>query len=146
MEESVGLLDLIQKTFDCGCRDVRACSSLSLAYLGDAVYDLIIRTVVTQRANRGVDQLHKKTIQYVSATAQARIMETLMEQLDEEEAAVYRRGRNAKSCSPAKNASRSDYHKATGFEALIGFLYLTGRTDRILELVEKGIEAAGLKI
>lgn len=146
MEESVKLLDQIQKTFDCECKDVRACSSLSLAYLGDAVYDLIIRTVVTERANQAVDQLHKKTIQYVSATAQARIIEGLMEELSEDESAVYRRGRNAKSYSTARNASLNDYRKATGFEALIGYLYLAGRTDRIMELVKKGIAAAELTI
>ena len=113
--------------------------------MGDAVYDLIIRTVVVERANRPANALHHITIKYVSAGAQARIVTALQEQFTEEEQAVYRRGKNAKPHTTAKNASSEDYMKATGFEAVLGWLYLKNDTKRILELVRKGIEAAGIE-
>lgn len=146
MEESISLLGQIKESFACGEKDVRAYSPLTLAYIGDAVYDLVIRTIVVERSNRAANELHKKTVQYVKAQTQARIVESLMEQLSSEEEAVYKRGRNAKSYSTAKNASVADYHKATGLEALIGYLYLTEQTQRILELVKTGIAAVGMTI
>lgn len=114
--------------------------------MGDCVYDLIIRTVVVERANRSANDLHKKTVQYVKAQTQARMIEILLPSLTEEEEAVYRRGRNAKSYTVAKNASVGDYRKATGLEALIGYLYLMDRMDRALELVDSGIKALKLTI
>ncbi|MCM1540761.1 MAG: ribonuclease III [Blautia sp.] len=119
---------------------------MTLAYIGDAVYDLIIRTIVTGRANRPVNELHRITVKYVSANAQSAIVQALMEILTEEELAVYRRGKNSKPHTTAKNASLADYLKATGFEAVIGYLYLTDRMDRALELVRKGLELAGMEI
>lgn len=145
MEESM-ILSQIKQTFDCGEQDIRAYSPLTLAYVGDGIYDLIIRTVAVERANRRVNDLNKITVQYVKAPAQAKIVEALQPFLTEEEMDIYRRGRNAKPHSSAKNASQSEYHKATGFEALIGYLYLTGNMDRLLELVKVGIEAAGMTI
>lgn len=145
MEESM-ILSQIKQTFDCGEQDIRAYSPLTLAYVGDGIYDLIIRTVAVERANRRVNDLNKITVQYVKAPAQAKIVEALQPFLTEEEMEIYRRGRNAKPHSSAKNASQSEYHKATGFEALIGYLYLTGSMDRLLELVKVGIEAAGMTI
>ncbi len=146
MEESISLLEKIKDTFVCGKVDVRAYSPLTLAYIGDSVYEVVIRTVVVERANRAANELHKRTVKYVQAGTQAAMIEALMEILTEEEAAVYRRGRNAKSNTSAKNASITDYRKATGFEALMGFLYLTDQTDRLLYLVREGIERAGLRI
>ncbi len=141
-----GIIEQIKLTFDCKEQDVRAYSPLTLAYIGDAVYDLIIRSVVVERANRSANDLHKKTVRYVKAETQAAMIMALQEELTEEEVAVYKRGRNAKSHTMAKNASMSDYRKATGFEALMGYLYLTNQTDRFLYLVKKGIELTGMQI
>lgn len=146
METSINLLEQIRQVFDCKEQDIRAYSPLTLAYIGDAIYDLIIRSVVVERANRSANDLHKRTTRYVKAEAQAQMIMALQEELTEEEKAVYKRGRNAKSYTSAKNATLSDYRKATGFEALIGFLYLTNQTDRMLYIVKKGIELAGLEI
>lgn len=150
MEENMSggssLQESIRGFFPGKQQDIRAYSPLTLAYVGDAVYELVIRTVLVNRANRPANALHRMSIKYVSAGAQARIMEALQDRLTEEEAAVYRRGRNSKPHTTAKNASIAEYMKATGFEAMLGYLYLTGRTERMLELVRDGIEAAGEKI
>lgn len=141
-----GLLKELRKTFPGKQQDVRTYSPLTLAYIGDAVYEVIVRTVVVERANRPANALHHITVEYVSAGAQSRIIQALMEELTEEEQAVYRRGRNSKPHTTAKNASLSDYLKATGFEAVIGYLYLTGQMGRALELVKLGIEKTGMDI
>ncbi|MCM1047086.1 MAG: ribonuclease III [Clostridiales bacterium] len=146
MEEGVTLLDTIKKEFDCGGVDIRTYSPLALAYIGDAIYDLVIRTVVVERANRPVRNLHKTTIQYVNAATQAKMIEALEDELSEEETAVYHRGRNAKPHTTAKNASIRDYRMATGLEALFGYLYLHGETDRLLELVRLAFEKIGMDI
>lgn len=127
-------------------QDIRSYSALSLAYIGDVVYDLIIRTVVVGKGNRPVNDLHRITVKYVSATAQAKIVQALSETLTEEEKTIFQRGKNAKPHTTAKNASVSDYLKATGFEAVIGYLYLTDNMERALELVKKGIALAGMEI
>ena len=144
MEES--LINAILTTFPGKKQDIRTYSPLTLAYVGDAVYDLVIRTVVVERANRPANELHRITVKYVSANAQSKIVQVLMEELTEEEQSVYRRGKNSKPHTTAKNASVADYMKATGFEAVIGYLYLTDQMPRILELVKTGIEKAGLQI
>ena len=152
MEESVktsnpnGFLAAVQDTFPGKSQDIRGYSPLTLAYIGDAVFDLIIRTVVVERANRPANMLHHITVKYVSAAAQAKMAEALMDRLSEEEQAVYRRGRNSKPHTTAKNASVADYMKATGFEAVLGYLYLTGNMERALGLVKEGIAAAGMEI
>ena len=152
MEESINgvpskeLLEQIKMVFACKEQDVRAYSPLTLAYMGDAIYELVIRSVVVERANRSANDLHKKTVRYVKAPTQAAMIVALVPELTEEEEAVYKRGRNAKSYTAAKNASLGDYRKATGFEALMGFLYLTGQTERLLYLIKKGIELVGLDL
>ena len=146
MEESLSFLERIKDVFACGEQDVRAYSPLTLAYIGDAVYELVIRSVVVERANRSANDLHKMSVKYVKAEAQAKMAEALLEHLTEDEVAVYKRGRNAKSYTVAKNASMSDYRKATGFEALMGFLYLTGQNERMLELIKQGISLVGMEI
>lgn len=146
MEESIrdtGFRAEISAAFPGKPQDIRTYSALTLAYIGDAVYDLIIRTVVVGRANRPVNELHRIVVKYVSANAQSRIVTVLMESFTEEEQSVYRRGKNSKPHTTAKNASVADYLKATGFEAVIGYLYLTDRMDRALELVRKGLELTG---
>lgn len=140
------LLTQIMGTFPGKRQDVRSYSPLALAYIGDAVYDLIIRTVVVERANRSSQELHRITVKYVSAPAQAKMVQALTDSLTEEEAAVYRRGKNSKPHTMAKNASAADYLKATGFEAVLGYLYLTDHMERILELVNTGIRLAGLEL
>lgn len=146
MEADLSLLGKIKKEFECKEVDVRAYSPLTLAYVGDAVYEVVIRTVIAERANRAANELHKRAVKYVQAGAQAAMITALQEILTEDEMAVFKRGRNAKSNTSAKNASITDYRKATGFEALIGFLYLTDDLDRVLFLVKEGIRRAGLNI
>lgn len=140
------LLETIMDTFPGKRQDIRSYSALSLAYIGDVVYDLIIRTVVVSRANRPVNDLHRITVGYVSAGAQSKIVQALTGSLTEEEAAVYRRGKNSKPHTTAKNASIADYLRATGFEAVLGYLYLKGDMERALHLVKEGIALAGLNI
>ena len=119
-------------------------SALGLAYIGDCVYDLIIRTIVIDLGNGKVKNFHRITSSIVKATSQAKLMKVIMEDLTHEEEAVYRHGRNTKSATSAKNASIVDYRVATGFEALIGYLYLKHEMPRALELVKKGLEKAEL--
>lgn len=127
-------------------KDMRTYSSLTLAYIGDAVYDMIIRTVVVERANRPASELHKIVVKYVSAPAQAKIIQALTDSLTQEEQAVYRRGKNAKPHTTAKNASHAEYMKATGFEAVLGYLYMTDNMARALELIDRGLALTGMKL
>lgn len=146
MEESITILDAVKKEFDCKETDIRTYSPLTFAYIGDAIYDLVIRTVVVERANQSANNLHKKTVRYVNARVQAKMIEALESELTEDEVAVYHRGRNAKSYTSAKNASIIEYRKATGLEALCGYLYLTGQQERLLRLVHEAIEKIDMKI
>ncbi|MBP5194457.1 MAG: Mini-ribonuclease 3 [Lachnospiraceae bacterium] len=124
-----------------GITDPIQYSPLVLAYMGDAYYELFIRNMLVDQANEQVEKLHKKTISYVKASAQAAIIDHYIEaeMLTEEEMAVFKRGRNTKSHTIPKNAVPSEYRKATGFEALIGFLYLKGDTERTEELIKAGV-------
>ena len=146
MEESVNLLEQICGSFQCRDVDIRTYSPLTLAYIGDAVYELVIRSVVVRRGNRPVNDLHRLTIKYVNAGTQAEMIEALADVLTEEEMAVYRRGRNAKPYTKAKNATLQEYRKATGMEALMGYLYLIGATDRMIELIREGITRIGMEL
>lgn len=119
--------------------DVRTYSPLSLAYIGDAVYEVIVRTILLHQGNMAVNKYHRKASHMVNAIAQSKMIGELEPLLTEEELGIYRRGRNAKSYTSAKNASVLDYRRATGFEALIGYLYLKQETDRILYLVKTGL-------
>ena len=110
-------------------------SALGLAYIGDAVYDLIIRTLVLRKGNYSVKAFHKMTSSIVKAEAQARLVESIEPDLTEEERSVFHHGRNAKSGTSAKNASIIDYRIATGFEALIGYLYLKEQMHRVIECI-----------
>lgn len=121
--------------------DINGYSPLALAYIGDSIYDLIIKTVVINEGNAQVQKLHKKTSSFVQASTQSLMMRTMQEHLTEEEHGVYKRGRNAKSVSPAKNQSITDYRRATGFEALMGYLYLKKDWKRMLELVKIGLDS-----
>ena len=145
MEESIEweFDSCMTEMFGLGEVDVNQYSPLTLAYIGDSIYDLIIKTLVVNEGNKQVQKLHKRTSRFVQASAQSQMMRVLQERLTEEEHAVYKRGRNARSMSPAKNQSVSDYHKATGFEALMGYLYLRKDWKRMLELIKTGLDALG---
>lgn len=140
MEKSIGFDDCLRAAFDMQDVDVQSYSPLTLAYIGDCVFDLIIKSLIVNQGNKQVQKLHAETSALVQASSQSKMMRPLQELLTEEEHAVYKRGRNAKSVSPAKNQSITDYRRATGFEALIGYLYLEKRYDRIMELVRIGLE------
>ena len=123
--------------------DVRTYSPLVLAYIGDAVYEILVRTRVVSHGSMQVNKMHKKSASLVKAETQANLAKLLMDDLTPEESAVYRRGRNARSATMAKHATMIDYRMATGFEALMGYLYLMGRYDRVLKLVHDGFEKIG---
>ena len=137
MEKSLGLLN---QHFPLTEVELRTYSALSFAYIGDSVYDMIIRTMIVSKGNNRPNKYHREVIKYVNAKAQTEMMGIIKEYLTEEEITMFRRGRNSKTISPAKNQSHHDYRIATGFEALIGYLYLAGRMDRIMELVEIGLK------
>lgn len=133
--------ECLKNTFNLEIQDVRGYSPLTLAYIGDAVYELIIRTIVVESGNAPVNKLHKKSASFVKASAQAQIMTAIEPLLTEAETQIFKRGRNAKSYTTAKNASVIDYRMASGFEALIGYLYLDGCYERMIELVKAGIDS-----
>ncbi len=121
-------------------QDLRTYSPLTLAYIGDAIYELVIRTILVERKNQQPEKLHKAAVKIVKAETQAAMVEVLKEEFSEAELAVFKRGRNAKAVTKAKNASMSEYRRATGFEALMGYLYLEGNVERMLELIHLGME------
>lgn len=141
-----GIDSYIKEQFQIPEVDIRTYSPLTLAYIGDGIYDLVIRSLVVAKGNTRAGELHKRTSQIVKAHTQSVMMEALLPMLTEEETAVYHRGRNAKSPTMAKNATMADYRKATGFEALMGWLYLQDEFERIVELVKCGIEKLQLKV
>ena len=119
--------------------DVRSYSPLTLAYIGDAIYELIIRTVLVGKGNCPVNRLHKQASSLVKASAQSEMMNRIEPELTQEEHDVFRRGRNAHSPTMAKHATMTDYRRATGFEALMGYLYLKEDYQRMLSLIRLGI-------
>ena len=141
-----GIDSYIKEQFGIAEVDIRTYSPLTLAYIGDGIYDHVIRSVVVGKGNTRAGELHKRTSQIVKAHTQAEMMEVLLPLLTEEEADIYRRGRNAKSPTMAKNATMSDYRKATGFEALMGWLYLQDEFERLVELVKTGVDGLHLKL
>ena len=137
MEE---ILDSLLKPFNIERKEAKEFSPLVLAYIGDAVYELIVRSILVSMGNRPVNKLNKDATSLVKAGAQSEIIKLISDNLSEEEYTVFKRGRNSSPHTMAKNASMTDYKYATGFEALIGFLYLDNRCDRALELVKLGID------
>ena len=129
----------LKELFHLEDQDLRSYSPLTLAYIGDGVYELIIRTILVKKGNCPVNRLHKKASSLVKAGAQSAIMEVIEEELTPEELSVYRRGRNAHSPTMAKHATMADYRRATGFEALMGYLYLKEDYTRMLTLIRMGI-------
>ena len=140
MEKSVDLYEFTRLNMGIKGNAIETYSPLTLAYIGDAVYELVIRTVVVTSGNAQVNKLHKKSSDLVKAETQAKMIKLLKEELTDEEMTIYKRGRNAKSYTSAKNASMSDYRNATGFEALMGYLYLTSQSERMEQLIKLGLE------
>ena len=129
-----GIDSYIKEQFGIAEVDIRTYSPLTLAYIGDGIYDLVIRSVVVGKGNTRAGELHKRTSQIVKAHTQAEMMEVLLPLLTEEELAFYKRGRNAHVHQVPKNATYAQYARATGLECLFGALYLTGQLDRLNEL------------
>lgn len=146
MEKSIDLKEKFLDEFQIEVQDIRTYSPLTLAYIGDAIFELVIRTVLVERKNMRPEKLHKAATKIVKAETQSKMIEVLKEDLTEEEHAIYKRGRNAKAVTRAKNATMADYRRATGFEALMGYLYLNGEMERMLELIHAGIEKAEVTI
>lgn len=116
--------------------DVRALSSLTLAFVGDSVYELFVRTKILSEGNRPANELHKIAVGYVKAKAQSTAMHMIRDSLSEEELTIYKRGRNTNIHTVPKNADMNDYRQATGLEALIGYLYITNQQERLYEIME----------
>ena len=131
METSITYL---KEQFQLKDPDIRSYSPLTLAYIGDGIYELYIRTIQ-------VNKLHKQASRLVKAQAQSEMVQALEPHFTQEEEAVYKRGRNAKSYTTAKNATTGDYRRATGFEAVMGYLYLTDQYCRMIDLIKMGLEA-----
>ena len=142
MEKSVNLKEKFMDEFGLVEQDIRTYSPLTLAYIGDAIFELVVRTVLVERKNTQAEKLHKAATKIVKAETQALLIEAVKDDLTEEELAVYKRGRNAKAVTRAKNATMSEYRRATGFEALMGYLYLKGDMERMIELIRLGVEKA----
>ena len=113
---------------------VNEISNLSLALIGDGVYELLCRTYLCAKGDKKVLNLHRDTVEMVKAPAQAKFADKLLPHLTDEEQAFYRRGKNAHTHAAPKAATRQEYQKATGLECLFGALYLLGKTDRLNEL------------
>ena len=136
----------IKEEFNTGDKDLRTYSGLELAYIGDSVFDIIVRTILVNKKATAVNKLHTTASSIVNARCQAAMMQAILDMLSDEEMSVYRRGRNSKPHTKAKNASIGEYMEATGFEALLGFLYLKDDMSRIFELVKAGFEAGEIEL
>lgn len=146
MEKGVGLPQDILESFDCREQDVRNFSPLTLAYIGDCVYELIVRTMVVERGNRPPRKLHNESSEFSKAGTQRKIYEALLDEVTKEEADILRRGKNAHFHTKAKNATVLEYRSATALEALLGYLYLTGRMERVLELLKIGLRKCEMNL
>lgn len=141
MEKGIdSFMGYLREQFHFEDADLRTYSPLTFAYIGDCIYDLVIRTLVVKQGNCPPNKLHKRVSSLVKASAQAELIEKILPELTEEEQQVYKRGRNAKSYTIAKNASMLDYRKATGLEALMGFLYMKEDMHRIIDLIKMGLD------
>ena len=144
LSNDINFLEGVQKYFGDSKVKPEQYSALGLAYIGDGVFDLIIRTIVLDMGNGKVKNFHRITSSIVKAESQAKITKAILDELTEEENAIYKHGRNAKSATSAKNASIVDYRIATGFEALIGYLYRHNRLERAVVLIKMGLERTEL--
>lgn len=134
------IIESMRKDFDIKPMDVMNLQPLVLAYIGDAVYEVYIRTMLIVSKKTNVNMLHKMSVKYVKAKAQSDILHRINDKLTQEEQDVVRRGRNAKSATVPKHAEITDYRYSTGFEALIGYLYLMNNNDRLMEILKLSVE------
>lgn len=144
MEKGVRLPQEIWESFGCREQDLRSFSPLPLAYIGDCVYELIVRTVIVEKGNKQPEKLHREAAGFSRAGTQRKIYEALLDEVTKEEADILKRGKNAHFHTKAKNATVNEYKCATALEALIGYLYLNGDMERALELLKTGFEKCGL--
>ena len=121
-------------------QDINMLSPLVWAYIGDSVYELFIRVNLTNNSNAKPHKLHLESIKYVKAKAQAKTLQKILDNLTEEEKDIIRRGRNTENHHVAKNANVADYAQSTGFEALIGYLYLSKQDERLYEILNMCID------
>ena len=121
--------------------DVRELSSLALAFVGDSVYELFVRTKILSGGSRPAGELHKIAVGYVKAKAQSTAMHAIKNSLSEEELGIYKRGRNTNIHTVPKNADMNDYRQATGLECLVGYLFLTGQNERLEEVLNQAFAA-----
>ena len=123
-------------------KTIQSIPTLNLAFIGDGIYDLLVREYLVNSSSAHVGELNQRKVKMVNCKSQAEFVKLILPELSEEETEVYKRGRNTKVHSASKHSTLSDYHAATGLEALFGWLYLKGRLDRINELftliIEKG--------
>lgn len=129
------MLEKIKRSFDGEFLPTNQYSALSLAYIGDSIYEIYVRSFLLSKSDQKVNDLHKKATKFVCASAQSEFYHRIEGMLTDEEIAVFHRGRNTKS-HPPKNAQMSDYRNATGIETLLGYLYLQNRIERISELMQ----------
>ena len=134
MEES------IRQEFELTGQRPESLAPHSLAYLGDAVYEVVIRSVIVEKGDVPAKKMNQEAVGFARASAQARLIRAIREELTEEEQEIFRRGRNANPGTRSRHSSMSEYRLATGFEALIGWLYLKGETERLLHLIHLGWE------
>lgn len=140
MEESMMFLTELRENFGTAGKDIRTYNPVTLAYIGDCVYELVIRTLIMDQGNQAVNTMNKRKVSLVKAETQALMANAIQDRLTEEEQSVYRRGKNAKTNTMSKSSTASEYHQATGMEALIGYLYLTGQQTRLLQVMKMGLE------
>ena len=145
MEESLTVS--MKEILDLKSVSPRQLSPLVLAYIGDSIYDLVIKTyILDKKGNMPVNKMNKLASSLVKAETQSKLIGFIEPVLNETEEAVYKRGRNAKSYTSAKNATINDYRRATGFEALMGYLYLSNEFDRMVELIKLALKESGLAL
>lgn len=125
---------------------VKMYSPLALAYIGDSIYDLMVKKHFVIKSNMQPEKYHKVVTSIVSANAQSAFIDSYMDKLTEKEQAVFKRGRNSSPHTKAKNASLENYLKATGFEAVLGYLYLSEQEDRLKEIIDESINFVVLKV
>lgn len=126
--------------------EARLLNPLVLAFIGDAAYEVFIRSyIIAQNSELSAHKMHVKAISYVKAHAQSEILKNIEQYLTEEEIVIYKRGRNAKSSSVPKNADVTEYRKATGLEALVGFLFITDQKDRLTYILNKCINCSSME-
>lgn len=140
MKNSTKLEENLINTAAMSDKEAYQYSPLALAYIGDSALDLLVKTYYVKNSNKQTYKYHKDVTAIVKAVNQAKFVDMIMDELTEEEVDIYKRGRNATTHSKAKNATMSEYRKATGLEALFGYLYLKGDSTRMHFLVDKMIE------